>query len=255
MPVPSSAELRSYRPSHEALRHRVLLVTGASGAIGGAVAMACARHGARVILNGRSVRRLEKLHDDIVATGAVAPAIAPLDFEKADATAYDSLADAIEQQFGRLDGLAHVGGLLGDRSPIEHYDVPTWMKVMHVNVTAPFILTRTLLPLLQRAPDASIVFTTSGVSVKGRAYWGAYAVSKFADEGLMQVLADELATDRPIRSNSVNPGAVRSAMRAKAYPAEDASTLTAPADVVWPFLYLLGADSRGVTGCRFDAQP
>ena len=255
MPVPSSADLRSYRPSHEALRDRVLLVTGASGAIGGAVAMACARHGARVILNGRSVRKLEKLHDDIVATGAAAPAIAPLDFEKADAAAYDSLADAIEQQFGRLDGLAHVGGLLGDRSPIEHYDVPTWMKVMHVNVTAAFILTRTLLPLLQRAPDASIVFTTSGVSVKGRAYWGAYAVSKFADEGLMQVLADELATDRPIRSNSVNPGAVRSAMRAKAYPGEDASTLTAPADVVWPFLYLLGADSRGVTGCRFDAQP
>jgi NAD(P)-dependent dehydrogenase (short-subunit alcohol dehydrogenase family) len=129
------------------------------------------------------------------------------------------------------------------------------MKVLHVNVTAPFILTRTLLPLLQRSPDPSIVFTTSGVSVKGRAYWGAYAVSKFADEGLMQVLADELATDRPVRSNSVNPGPVRSAMRASAYPAEDASALTAPEDVVAPFLYLLGPDSRGITGCRFDAQP
>ena len=255
MSVPTSAELRAYRPTDAALRDRVILVTGASGAIGGAVAMASARHGARVILNGRSVRKLEKLYDDIVATGAAEPAIAPLDFEKADATAYDTLAAAVEQQFGRLDGLAHIGGLLGDRSPIVHYDVPTWMKVMHVNVTAPFILTRTLLPLLQRAPDPSIVFTTSSVSVKGRAYWGAYAVSKFADEGLMQVLADELATDRPIRSNSVNPGAVRSAMRAKAYPGEDATTLTAPADVVWPFLYLLGADSRGVSGCRFDAQP
>lgn len=217
--------------------------------------MACARHGARVILNGRSVRKLEKLYDDIVATGAAQPALAPLDFEKADANAYDSLADAVEQQFGRLDGLAHVGGLLGDRSPILHYDVPTWMKVMHVNVTAPFILTRTLLPLLQRAPDASIVFTTSSVSVRGRAYWGAYAVSKFADEGLMQVLADELDTERrQIRSNSVNPGPVRSAMRAKAYPGEDAATLTAPEAVVWPFLYLLGPAGRGVTGCRFDAQ-
>ena len=255
MSVPTSAELRAYRPTDAALHDRVILVTGASGAIGGAVAMASARHGARVILNGRSVRKLEKLYDDIVATGAAEPAIAPLDFEKADATAYDTLAAAVEQQFGRLDGLAHIGGLLGDRSPIVHYDVPTWMKVMHVNVTAPFILTRTLLPLLQRAPDPSIVFTTSSVSVKGRAYWGAYAVSKFADEGLMQVLADELATDRPIRSNSVNPGAVRSAMRAKAYPGEDATILTAPADVVWPFLYLLGADSRGVSGCRFDAQP
>jgi NAD(P)-dependent dehydrogenase (short-subunit alcohol dehydrogenase family) len=254
MTLPTSADLPSYRPSADALRDRVILVTGASGAIGGALAMACARHGARVILNGRSVRKLEKLYDDIVATGAAQPAIAPLDFEKADATAYDSLAEAVEQQFGRLDGLAHVGGVLGDRSPILHYDVPTWMKVMHVNVTAPFILTRTLLPLMQRAEDASIVFTTSGVSVKGRAYWGAYAVSKFADEGLMQVLADELATETPIRVNSVNPGAVRSAMRAKAYPGEDPATLTSPEDVVWPFLYLLGPDSRGVTGCRFDAQ-
>jgi NAD(P)-dependent dehydrogenase (short-subunit alcohol dehydrogenase family) len=148
MTLPTSADLRSYRPTAEALRDRVILVTGASGAIGGALARACAQQGARVILNGRSVRKLEKLYDDIVATGAAQPAIAPLDFEKADATAYDSLAEAVEQQFGRLDGLAHVGGVLGDRSPILHYDVPTWMKVMHVNVTAPFILTKTLLPLL-----------------------------------------------------------------------------------------------------------
>ena len=255
MPAPTSAELRTYRPAVGALQDRVILVTGASGAIGGALAVACARYGARVVVHGRSVRKLEKLYDDIVGAGSPRPWIAPLDFEKADAAAYDGLADAIDREFGRLDGLAHVGALLGDRSPILHYDVPTWMKVMHVNVTVPFILTRTLLPLLQRAPDPSIVFTTSGVSTKGRAYWGAYAVSKFADEGLMQVLADELATERPIRSNSVNPGAVRSPMRAKAYPAEDASTLTAPDAVVWPFLYLLGPDSVGVTGCRFDAQP
>jgi len=255
MTAPTSAELRTYRPAPGSLTDRVLLVTGASGAIGGALARACADLGARVILSGRSVKKLERLYDAIVDSDAPRPSIAPLDFEKADAAAYDSLAAAVEQEFGRLDGLAHLGGVLGDRSPIAHYDVPTWMKVMHVNVTAPFILTRTLLPLLQRSADPSIVFTTSGVSIRGRAYWGAYAVSKFADEGLMQVLADELATDRPIRSNSVNPGAVRSDMRAKAYPAEDASKLTAPEAVVGPFLYLLGPDSRGVTGCRFDAQP
>ena len=125
---------------------------------------------------------------------------------------------------------------------------------MHVNVNAPFILTKILLPLLGKSTDPSIVFTTSGVSIKGRAYWGAYAVSKFANEGMMQVLADELATESPIRSNSVNPGAVRSPMRARAYPAEDAAKLTRPEAVLAPFLYLLGPDSRGVTGCRFDAQ-
>lgn len=255
MAVPTSAEVRLYRPAPGRLQDRVILVTGASGSIGSAVALACARFGARVILNGRSVRKLEKTYDAIVAAGGPRPSIAPLDFEKADATGYDALADAVAGEFGRLDGLAHVGAMLGDRSPILHYDVPTWMKVMHVNVTAPFILTRTLLPLLDRSEDASIVFTTSGVSVRGRAYWGAYAASKFADEGLMQVLADELDTERKqIRSNSVNPGAVRSPMRAKAYPGEDAAQLTAPEDVVWPFLYLLGPDSRGVTGARFDAQ-
>jgi NAD(P)-dependent dehydrogenase (short-subunit alcohol dehydrogenase family) len=255
MPAPTSAELRQYRPAPGTLDDRVILVTGAGGSIGGALALACARLGARVILNGRSVRKLEKLYDTIVDAGAPRPSIAPVDFEKADAVAYDALADAIANEFGRLDGLAHVAGLLGDRSPILHYDVPTWMKVMHVNVTAPFILTKTLLPLLSKSQDASVVFATSGVSVKGRAYWGAYAVSKFADEGLMQVLADELDGEKPpVRSNSVNPGPVRSPMRAKAYPGEDPAQLTSPEDVVWPFLYLLGPDGRRVTGCRFDAQ-
>ncbi len=254
MPVPTSAELRQYVPAAGLLVDRVILITGASGSIGGALAQACARLGARVILSGRSVKKLEKTYDAILATGGPRPAIAPIDFEKADASAYDMLAEAVAGEFGRLDGLAHVGGILGDRSPMAHYDVPTWLKVMHVNVNAPFILTRTLLPLLGQSTDASILFTTSSVSIKGRAYWGAYAASKFANEGMMQVLADELATATPIRSNSVNPGAVRSPMRAKAYPGEDASQLTDPTAVLTPFLYLLGPDSRGVTGCRFDAQ-
>jgi NAD(P)-dependent dehydrogenase (short-subunit alcohol dehydrogenase family) len=254
MPAPAAADVRRYVPADNLLADRVILVTGASGSIGGALARACARLGARVILSGRSVKKLEKAYDSIIADGSPRPSIAPLDFEKADAAAYDGLADAIGTEFGRLDGLVHLGAILGDRSPIAHYDVPTWLKVMHVNVNAPFILTKIVLPLLGKSTDPSIVFTTSGVSIKGRAYWGAYAASKFANEGMMQVLADELATDSPIRSNSVNPGAVRSPMRAKAYPGEDAGKLTPPEAVLAPFLYLLGPDSRGVTGCRFDAQ-
>jgi NAD(P)-dependent dehydrogenase (short-subunit alcohol dehydrogenase family) len=251
---PNQAAVRGYQPRPDLLAGRVILVTGASGSIGGALAIACARLGAQVVLTGRAVRKLEKTYDAIVAAGSPRPSIAPLDFEKADATAYDALAQALGKEFGRLDGLAHVGALLGDRSPIVHYDVPTWFRVMQANVNGPFLLTRTLLPLLQAAADPSIVFTTSGVSVKGRAYWGAYAVSKFANEGLMQVLADELDTERPVRSNSVNPGAVRSPMRASAYPGEDPMTLKAPEEVLAPFLYLLGPDSRGVSGARFDAQ-
>ncbi|MGH8242265.1 MAG: SDR family NAD(P)-dependent oxidoreductase, partial [Steroidobacteraceae bacterium] len=154
----------------------------------------------------------------------------------------------------RLDGLAHVAGILGDLSPVEQYDVPTWCKVLHVNLTAAFIVTRTLLPLLRRADDASIVFTSSTVACGGRAYWGAYAASKFGTEGLMQVLAHEVAGTTRIRVNSVNPGPTRTAMRRQAYPAEDPAKLPEPAAIVRPYLYLLGPASLGVNGRAIDCQ-
>jgi len=244
---------RPYPPAPGVLADRVILVTGATGGLGSALARACASLGARVVLTGRTVHKLEAVYDSIVATGAPRPSIAPLDLERADASQYSALADALRGEFGRLDGLTHCAGLLGERSPIEHYDVITWLKVMHVNVNAPFILTQALLPLLRESQDASVIFTTSGVSVRGRAYWGAYAVSKFALEGLMQVLADETDTTTNIRVNSVNPGKLRTPMRAQAYPGEDAATVPLPEEALAPFLYLLGPDSRGVTGRRFGA--
>ena len=247
-------EIRSYRAPAGLLAGRIILVTGAGGGLGSALAKACAAAGAQVVLSGRNVRKLEAVYDAIVATGGPRPSIAPLDLERADASHYGSLADAVRNEFGRLDGLVHAAAALGERAPIEHYDVVTWLKVMHVNVNAPFILTQQLLPLLRLSPDASVVFTTSGVSVRARAYWGAYAASKFAVEGLMQVLADETDTTTHIRSNSVNPGKMRTPMRAKAYPGEVPDELPLPQAVLGPFLYLLGPDSRGVSGRRFDAQ-
>ena len=245
---------RSYSAPADSLADRVILITGAGGGLGSALATACATLGARVVLCGRKVPKLERVYDAVIAAGGPRPSIAPLDLERADATHYDALADGVRTEFGRLDGLVHAAGLLGERAPIEHYDVPTWMKVMHVNVNAPFILTRAMLPLLRASADASVVFVTSGVSVQGRAYWGAYAASKFALEGLMQVLADETDTTTGIRVNSVNPGRMRTPMRAKAYPGEVPESLPAPDQVLGPFLYLLGPDSRGTTGRRFDAQ-
>ena len=231
---------------------RVILVTGATSGIGRALSIAAAASGAQVVLVGRSVRKLESVHDAIVAAGSPRPSIAPLDFERAAAEQYAAVAEGLHTSFGRLDGLAHLAAQLGERAPIEHYDVPTWMRVMHVNLNAAFILTRTLLPLLRASADASVVFTGSGVSVRGRAYWGAYAAAKFGLEGLMQVLADETSTTTNIRVNSVNPGKVRTPLRALAYPGEDPATVPAPEDVLAPYLYLLGPESRGVTGRRFD---
>jgi len=229
-------------------------VTGAGGGIGREVARSLAAQGATVALLGRTQRKLEAVYDEIVAAGHPTPALLPFNLETAAAEAYAALFDALDAEFGRLDGLAHVAGILGTRSPIEHYDVPTWCKVVHVNLTAAFILTRTTLPLLRRSTDAAIVFTSSGVGRRGQAYWGAYAVSKFGTEGLMQVLASELEGTTHVRANSVNPGPVKTWMRLQAYPAEDRGVLPEPSAVVAPYLYLLGPDSAGINGQAFDCQ-
>jgi NAD(P)-dependent dehydrogenase (short-subunit alcohol dehydrogenase family) len=245
---------RTYSPAPDLLRERVILITGASDGIGRAVAKAAAAHGATVILHGRNVRKLEAVYDSIIAAKQPRPSILPLDFEKAGPAEYDALVAAMTTEFGRLDGLVHNAGMLGERAPIEHHDVAKWMRTMHVNVNAPFVLTRCCLPLLKRAKDPSIILTSSGVVSRPRAYWGAYLVSKWATEGLMRMLADELEAPPTIRVNSINPGKVRTQMRLQAYPAEDRSKLAAPESVTAPYLYLLGADSRGVSGRTFDAQ-
>jgi NAD(P)-dependent dehydrogenase (short-subunit alcohol dehydrogenase family) len=242
-------------PAPAELAGRVVAVTGASSGIGRAVALACAAHQANVILIGRNAGRLEAVHAEIAAAGRPEATIAVLDLEKALAGDYDRLAAALLERFGRLDGLLHNAALLGMLAPIEHYDVPTWCRVLHVNVTAAFALTQVLLPALRKSADASVVFTASSVGRRGRAYWGGYAVSKFALEGLSQVLADELEGITHVRVNTLNPGRARTAMRRQAYPAEDSDAPPPPEALTAPYLALLGPASLGVTGQAFDAQP
>ncbi|NND53836.1 MAG: YciK family oxidoreductase [Gammaproteobacteria bacterium] len=242
----------SYSPAPDLLKDRIILITGAGDGIGAEAARECARHGATVVLTGRTQAKLEAVYDAIVAEGGPEPTIAVIDFAKAQGDDYRAIANALAEQFGHLDGLLHNAGILGYLSPIEHFEVPKWLEVMHVNVNAQFILTQELLPLLKAADDPTIVFTSSGVGRKGRALWGAYAVSKFATEGLMETLADELDY---ARVNCINPGATRTAMRRAAYPAEDPTTLKTPADIMPTYLYLLGPDSRGTSGQSLDCQP
>lgn len=245
---------RDYDYPNDILRERIILVTGSSDGIGRALACHAAELGARVILHGRDVAKLEAVYDQIEAIdGAPAPSIAVLDLATADSEAYMSLARNLEQEFGRLDGLVHNAGMLGDRFTIEQYDAAQWQRVMHVNVTAAFALTQVCLPLLQQSEDPSLVFTSSGVGRVGRAFWGAYAVSKFATEGLSQVLADEHRHGK-LRVNCINPGATRTDMRLAAYPAEDREALKRPEDILAAYVYLLGPDSTGITGQSFDAQ-
>jgi NAD(P)-dependent dehydrogenase (short-subunit alcohol dehydrogenase family) len=245
---------REYTYSPGLLSDRIILITGASDGIGRALAIRAAELGGQIILHGRNVKKLEKVYDEIDSIkSAPRPSIAVVDLASANSNAYESLASNLEQEYGRLDGLVHNAGIIGGRFSIEQYDAVQWQHVMHVNVTAAFAITQVLLPMLKQADDPSVIFTSSGVGRTGRAHWGAYAVSKFATEGLSQVLADEHRNGK-LRVNCVNPGATRTNMRLEAYPAEDRDALKRPEEILAAYLYLLGPDSRGVTGESFDAQ-
>ena len=245
---------RNYTYANDVLRDRIILVTGASDGIGRALAVHAASLGAQLILHGRNVRKLEKVYDEIDSlTSSPRPSIAVMDLASADANSYETLAESLSEEFGRLDGLVHNAGILGERYSIEQYDATLWQEVMHVNVTAAFALTQVCLPMLKAASDPSVLFTSSGVGKIGKAFWGAYAVSKFATEGLSQVLASEHDHEK-LRVNCINPGATRTAMRLAAYPAEDRDKLKRPEDILATYIYLLGPDSKGVSGESLDAQ-
>lgn len=243
-----------YQAPAELLKDKVILVTGASDGIGKTIAKSYAEHGATVILHGRNVDKLEQVYDDIINKGGAQPAILPLDLQNAAQQQYTSLAETIQSELGRLDGILHNAAMISELSPVEYTDANLWHEMMQVNINSVFMLTQACLPLLREADTASIITTTSGVGRIGRAFWGPYAVSKFAVEGFTQVLADELE-DTNIRVNSINPGATRTKMRATAYPAEDASRLPSPSELSNLYLYLMGNDSHAVHGQSIDAQP
>lgn len=244
----------NYRPRANLLAGKTILVSGAGDGIGRAAALSYARHGATVLLLGRTGSKLEAVYDEIETSGGPRPAIIELDLATASEHSYANLASSLEQEFSCLDGLLHNAALLGDRRPIANARYASWAEVMQVNVNAQFLLTRYLLPLLQQAPIASIIFTSSSVGRTGKAYWGAYAVSKFATEGFMQVLAGELENTSRIRVNSLNPRATNTAMRRTAYPAEEPGNNPSPHEIMPAYLFLMGDDSAGVTGRAFDAR-
>ena len=243
-----------WSPTNTYLQDRIILITGAASGIGAALAHACALRGATVVLLDKLVRQLEQIYDRIEAAGAPQPAIYPMDLEGATEKDYFDLAATLEREFGRLDGLVHNAAMLAALVPMAHFEAELWYRILQINLNAPFLLTRACLAPLMQSQDASIIFSSDSVGHQGKAYWGAYGVSKAGAENLMQILADELETNTPIRVNSVDPGAVATAMRTLAYPGENPDRLAKPEDVLLPYLYLLGADSRGISGQRFESQ-
>lgn len=244
----------NYPFTSDTLYNKTILITGAGDGIGRQAAMTYASCGATVILLGKTISKLESVYDEIITNGSPAPAIIPLDLAGATVQHYQQMADTISEQFGQLDGVLHNASELGYLSPFEQIEDSLWQRVMQVNVNSAFLMTKPLLPLLKGANNASVLFTSSGVGKKGRAFWGPYAVSKFATEGMMQILADEYK-NTSLRFNAVNPGATATAMRAKAYPAEDTAALKTPQQHMPAYVYLMSDDSIGVNGESIDLQP
>ncbi|AFJ46713.1 YciK family oxidoreductase [Shimwellia blattae] len=243
-----------YQPKRDLLQNRIILVTGASDGIGREAALTYARYGARLILLGRNQHKLQATAEQINQISPIQPHIFTLDLLTASPAQCHQLAQEISQLVPRLDGVLHNAGILGEIAPMIEQTPAVWAEVIQVNVNATFMLTQALLPLLLQSDAGSLVFTSSSVGRQGRAGWGAYSVSKFATEGMMQVLADEYR-QRNLRVNCINPGGTRTDMRASAFPTEDPMKLKTPHDIMPLYLWLMGDDSRRKTGMSFDAQP
>ena len=246
--------MHTYTPQKLYLDKKTILVTGAGDGIGKQAALHYAKYGATVILLGKTVVKLESVYDEIINNGGNEPAIVPLDLKGATAKHYQDMASTISDQFGCLDGLLHNASILGHLGPFAQISEQDWQDVFQINVTSQFLMTQALLPILKKATHSSVIFTTSSVGLKGVAYWGPYSVSKFATQGMMQILADEY-DNSTIRFNCINPGATKTAMRAKAFPAESTADLKTTEQIMPLYLYLMDAETSRDNGQTFDAQP
>jgi NAD(P)-dependent dehydrogenase (short-subunit alcohol dehydrogenase family) len=246
-------QLKHYHPPEAFLKDRVLLVTGAGQGLGQALALAAAALGATLILHGRNGAKLEKTYDAIIAANGATPAIAPLDFSKASDDDFAQLAQTIEHEFGRLDGIVHCAAHLKQLQPLANEKLDDWLNLLRVNLAAPFALTRACLPLLaQGARPSAVIFVSESHGRHPAAYWGGFAVSKFALQGLLQVWREEAAES--IRMNIVVPGPIQSPQRMLTHPGEDKSTLRRAEEVVPAFLYLLADENQSISGQVIELQ-
>ncbi|MGP5213887.1 MULTISPECIES: YciK family oxidoreductase [Psychrobacter] len=248
-------DIRNFVPSDNCLDGKTILVTGAGDGIGRVAALTYARYGATVLLLGRTSSKLEYVYDEIESLGGKQPAMLPMNLEGATYAEMQQLEGLINKEVGQLDGILHNAGMLGQLTPLEMYDVDTFAQVMKVNFTSTFMLTQALLPLLKDAENGSIVFTSSTVGTHPRAFWGAYALSKQAVEGMSDIFTQETQNTTNLRFNCVNPGGTRTNMRAHAYPGESPMSLKTPEDIMAGYVCLMSDASIGVRGQVVELQP
>ena len=244
----------TYKAPENLLKDKVILISGGGSGIGREAGLTFTTFGAEVILLGRDSSNLDETYSLFEKNNLKKPVLQVIDLETAQEEDFQKVSEEVFKEFGKLDGLLNNASILGTKTSIQNYNFKEWRSVSKINFESALLLTKSLLPVLQIADNSSIIFTSSGVGKKGKAYWGAYAISKFATEGLVQILSEELEKTSGIRVNAINPGAVRTKMRAQAYPAEDPKTLKNPKDIMNAYLFLMGIDSLGITGKSIEAQ-
>lgn len=253
MTLPTFRLPAGWEPAADSLTERVILVTGAYGGLGGAVARAAARAGATVVITGKRKRQLEQLFDAMVAEGLPEPVIHPLDMEVATPKEYTALAEGLERDFGRLDGIVHAAASFTGLTPISMHKPDDWLRALHVNVSAPFALTQACMPLLTQASDSAVVFVLDNPELLQRAHWGGYGVSKAALERFVAILHDETDSS-PLRTHAVLPAPMRTALRRQAYFGEDIMQRPPPDATAAAIIYLLGAQAAAARGTVLDLR-
>ncbi len=230
------------------LKNKLILITGATNGIGRELAIYCAEHGANVIALGKNKKKLEDLYNEIVKLNLTEPVLLPFNFAGATPTDYENIANIIGKDYGRLDGLVHNAAIQGIKTEIIHYDVLKWYETIQVNLNAPFLLTKSLLPLLKLAKQSSIIFTIANEGLVGHAYQGAYGVSKAGIKNFMEILAKECDSYTNIRVNAINPNKIYSRIHTQNYPGSDPDQMQHPKDIMPLYLDLLTNFSNKIHG-------
>lgn len=254
MPLQAEPWPDNWQAGQDSLAGRVIMITGACGGLGRATALACANAGASVVLSGRKVRPLEKLYDEIKALERAEPAILPLDLAGASPADYDTVVEALEKGFGRLDGLLHIAAHFDGLTPLRMKKPDDWLKDMQVNLTAPFLLTQACLPMLAAGEDSAVVFVLDDRERLDRAHWSGYGVAKAGLERLASILHEE-TDDGPVRVHTLLPAPMRTALRRKAWFGEASMELPAPETTAPALVYLLSPEAASMRGKLLDLRP